>query len=62
MICNATNPKIKFEQARFMNKQRISQIQAIEPNDPSRSNEVIKAAKAMSARTGHIAVVLLRIE
>lgn len=62
MISKATNPKNKFELTRSINKQRISQIQVVEPYDLSRSNEVTKAAKAMSSRTGHIAVVLMRIE
>lgn len=52
--------KTKHELIRSLYKQRIAQIEIIEPYDPSRADEVTKAAKAMSYRSGQVTVILLR--
>lgn len=52
--------KTKHELIRSLYKQRIAQIEVMEPYDPTRADEVTKAAKAMSYRSGQVTVILLR--
>ena len=52
--------KTKHELIRSLYKQRVAQIELIEPYDPSRADDVTKAAKAMSYRAGRVTVILLR--
>lgn len=52
--------KTKHELIRSLYKQRVAQIEVIEPYDPSSADEVTKAAKAMSYRSGQVTVILLR--
>ena len=60
MICSQTKPKTKQELIRSMNKIRISQIEVIEPYDPSMADKVTKTAKAMAAKSGQISIIILR--
>ena len=53
--------KTKHELIRSLYKQRVAQIEIIEPYDPSRADDVTKAAKAMSYRSGQVTVILLRM-
>ena len=52
--------KTKHELIRSLYKQRVTQIEVIEPYDQSRANDVTKKAKAMSYRSGRVTVILLR--
>ena len=52
--------KTKHELIRSLYKQRVAQIEVIEPYDPTRPDDVTKAAKAMSYRSGQVTVILLR--
>ena len=52
--------KTKHELIRSLYKQRIAQIEVIEPYDPARADDVMKMAKAMSYRSGQVTVVVLR--
>jgi TPP-dependent indolepyruvate ferredoxin oxidoreductase alpha subunit len=60
MITNQTTTTTKHELIRSLYKQRVAQIEVIEPYDPSKADEVTKAAKAMSYRSGQVTVILLR--
>ena len=60
MITDQATIKTKHQLIRSLYKQRVAQIEVIEPYDPSRADEVTKAAKAMSHRSGHVTVILLR--
>jgi TPP-dependent indolepyruvate ferredoxin oxidoreductase alpha subunit len=60
MITDQASIKTKHELIRSLYKPRIAQIEVIEPYDPSRANEVTKAAKMMSYRSGQVTVILLR--
>jgi hypothetical protein len=60
MISDQLSPKTKPELIRTLQKQRISQIEVIEPFDQSRADELIKTAKHMSNRSGQVSIILLR--
>lgn len=60
MISEQLSPKTKPELIRTLQKQRITQIEVIEPYDPSRADELIKTAKHMSNRSGQVSIILLR--
>ena len=60
MMNDKATIKTKHELIRSLYKQRVAQIEVIEPYDPSRADEVTKAAKAMSYRSGQVTVILLR--
>jgi hypothetical protein len=61
MITDQTTIKTKHELIRSLYKQRVAQIELIEPYDPSKADEVTKAAKMMSYRSGQVTVILLRL-
>tara|TARA_E500000178_G_scaffold71143_1_gene68946 strand:- start:154 stop:342 length:189 start_codon:yes stop_codon:yes gene_type:complete len=60
MISSQSKPKTKHELIRSLNKIRISQIELIEPYDPSMSDQVSKMAKGMAAKSGQISIIILR--
>ena len=60
MITDQATIKTKHELIRRLYKQRVAQIEVIEPYEPSRADDVTKAAKAMSYRSGQVTVILLR--
>ena len=60
MITDQSSIKTKHGLIRSLNKQRVAQIEVIEPNDPSKTDDVTKAAKAMSYRSGQVSVIVLR--
>ena len=60
MITDQATIKTKHELIRSLYKQRVAQIEVIEPYEPSRADDVTKAAKAMSYRSGQVTVILLR--
>lgn len=60
MITDQGAIKTKHDLIRSLYKQRVAQIEFIEPYDPSRADEVTKAAKMMSYRSGQVTVILLR--
>ena len=60
MMNDQATIKTKHELIRSLYKQRVAQIEVIEPYDPSRADDVTKAAKAMSYRSGQVKVILLR--
>ena len=61
MISSQSKPKTKHELIRSLNKARISQIEVIEPYDPSLVDQVIKTAKAISAKSGQVSIIILRM-
>ena len=61
MIFSQSKPKTKHELIRTLNKARISQIEVIEPYDPSLADQVTKTAKAMSAKSGQVSIIILRM-
>ena len=61
MISSQTKPKTKHELIRCLNKIRISQIEVIEPYDPSVADQVSKTAKAISAKSGQVSIIILRM-
>lgn len=61
MISSQSKPKTKHELIRTLNKARISQIEVIEPYDPSLADQVTKTAKAMSAKSGQVSIIILRM-
>ena len=60
MISSQSKPKTKHELIRTLNKARISQIEVIEPYDPTKADDLTKAAKMMSYRSGQVSVIVLR--
>lgn len=60
MITDQATIKTKHELIRSLYKQRVAQIEVIEPYDPSRADDLTKAAKTMSYRSGQVTVILLR--
>ena len=60
MINNQSSIKTKYELIRSLQKQRIAQIEVIEPYDGSRSVELTRATKSMIAKSGDITIILLR--
>ena len=60
MISSQTKPMTKHELIRSLNKIRISQIELIEPYDPSMSDQVSKMAKGMAVKSGQISIIILR--
>ena len=61
MISSQSKPKTKHELIRSLNKARISQIKVIEPYDPSIADEVSKTAKAWTAKSGQVSIIILRM-
>jgi glutamine synthetase type III len=61
MISSQSKPKTKHELIRRLNKARISQIEVIEPYDPSIADEVSKTAKAWTAKSGQVSIIILRM-
>ena len=61
MISSQSKPKTKHELIRSLNKARISQIEVIEPYDPSVADTLSKTVKAMSAKSGQVSIIILRM-
>jgi len=61
MISSQSTPKTKHELIRSLNKIRTNQIEVIEPYDPSMANHVSKTAKTMSAKSGQVSIIILRM-
>lgn len=57
----SSQSKTKHELIRTLNKARISQIEVIEPYDPSLADQVTKTAKVMSAKSGQVSIIILRM-
>ena len=60
MITDQASIKTKHELIRSLYKQRVAQIKVVQPYDQSRADDVTKAAKAMSYRSGKVTIILLR--
>lgn len=60
MMNDQATIKTKHELIRSLYKQRVTQIEVIEPYDQSKADDVTKMAKAMSYRSGQVTVILLR--
>ncbi|MDB0019801.1 hypothetical protein N9E07_05615 [Planktomarina temperata] len=50
----------KHDLIRSLNKARISQIEVIEPYNQPKADQVLKAAKAMVAKSGQVSIIILR--
>ena len=61
MISSQSKPKTKHELIRGLNKARISQIEVLEPYDPSMADTLSKTAKAMAAKSGQVSIIILRM-
>ena len=61
MISSQSKPKTKHELIRTLNKARISQIEVVEPYDPSIADQLTKTAKAMTAKSGQVSIIILRM-
>jgi hypothetical protein len=61
MISSLSKPKTKHELIRSLNKIRISQIEVLEPYDPSMNGQLTKTAKAMVAKPGQVSIIILRM-
>jgi TPP-dependent indolepyruvate ferredoxin oxidoreductase alpha subunit len=60
MILEQKAPKTGTELIRRLQRQRIVQIEVIEPYDPVDGDDLTKIAKEMSHRSGTVTVILLR--
>lgn len=60
MILEQKAPKTGTELIRRLQRQRITQIEVIEPFDPSDTDHLTKTAKEMFHRSGTVTVILLR--
>ena len=60
MISSQTKPMTKHDLIRSLNKARISQIEVIEPYSQPKADQVLKAAKAMVAKSGQVSIIILR--
>jgi hypothetical protein len=61
MISSLSSPKTKHDLIRSLSKIRISQIEVIEPYDPLMTDALSKTAKALSAKSGQISIIILRM-
>lgn len=61
MISSHAKPKTKNELIRTLYKARISQIEVVEPYDPSIADQLTKTAKAMTAKSGQVSIIILRM-
>lgn len=60
MISNS--PKMKQDLIKALQTQNIRQIEIIEPYDQTRQQELIKATKQISTRSGVVTIILLRTQ
>ena len=61
MISSQSKPKTKVELIRSLSKARISQIEVIEPYDPSITDALSKTVKATLAKPGQVSIIILRM-
>ena len=61
LISSQSTPKAKHELIKSLNKARISQIEVIEPYDPSMADQVSKTAKAIAVKPGQVSIIILRM-
>ena len=61
MISSQTKLRTKHDLIRSLSKARISQIEVIEPYDPSLADQVTKTAKAVTSKPGQVAIIILRV-
>ena len=61
MISSQTKPKTKHDLIRSLNNARISQIEVIEPYDPSMADQLTKTVKATLAKPGQVSIIILRM-
>ena len=60
MIINKTTSTTKYELIRSLYKQRVAQIEAIEPYDPTKADDRAKPVEQFSYRVGQLALILTR--
>lgn len=60
MISNS--PKTKQDLIKALQNQNIRQFEIIEPYDQTRQQELIKATKEISTRSGVVTIILLRTQ
>ena len=61
MISSQSKPKTKHDLIRSLNKARISQIEVLEPYEPSMDDALSKTAKAMAVKPGQLSIIILRM-
>lgn len=61
MISSQSKPKTKHELIRALNKAKMSQIEVIEPYDPSMADALSKTVKATLAKPGQVSIIILRM-
>jgi len=62
MIKDTIYPKTKQDLIKALQRQRIQQIEVIEPYDPAQDQDVTKTAKAMFNRPGDVTIILVRTQ
>ncbi len=60
MIKDTIYPKTKQDLIKAIQRQRIQQIEVIEPYDPAKYQDLTKSAKAMFNRRGDVTIILVR--
>jgi len=62
MIKDTIYPKTKQDLIKALQRQRIQQIEVIEPYDPAQDQDLTKTAKAMFNRPGDVTIILVRTQ
>jgi hypothetical protein len=62
MIKDTIYPKTKQDLIKALQRQRIQQIEVIEPYDPSQDQDLTKTAKAMFNRPGDVTIIMVRTQ
>ena len=62
MIKDTIYPKTKQDLIKALQRQRIQQIEVIEPYDPAQDQDVTRTAKAMFNRPGDVTIILVRTQ
>ena len=62
MIKDFIYPKTKQELIKALQRQRIQQIEIIEPYDPANDQDLTKTAKALFNRPGEVTIIMVRTQ
>lgn len=62
MIKDSIYPKTKQDLIKALQRQRIQQIEVIEPYDPAQDQDFIKTAKVMFNRPGNVTIIMVRTQ
>ena len=62
MIKDTIYPKTKQDLIKALQRQRIQQIEVIEPYEPAQDQDVTRTAKGMFNRPGDVTIILVRTQ